>query len=289
MTDLNTIRVIPFCGKVDEWPIWSEKFLAKAKRYGFKDLLLGKLSIPKVDDVFDEISEEGKKMTKVIELNEIAYTELILSIDVKASYGKIAFNIVKGCKTKDYPDGNAASAWEKLKNKYEPVSAPSMVKLDKQFRELTLKKGQDPEVWITELEDIRVRLDDMGSSIPENQFMIHILNNLTADYDLQLALLEKRIGDKERPLTVDEIRAELSLRFERLTMKSARNEDGEVVEEHALLAVSLKVNAEIVDRLGTSHFSAKIVQTTMMQIAVIRLQEIIALTAVRRVISSLTV
>jgi hypothetical protein len=28
-----------------------------------------------------------------------------------------------------------------------------------------------------------------------------------------------RIGDKERPLTIDEIRAELSLRFERLTMQ----------------------------------------------------------------------
>jgi hypothetical protein len=38
--------VIPFCGNGDEWPIWSEKFLAKAKRYGFKDVLLGKLSIP---------------------------------------------------------------------------------------------------------------------------------------------------------------------------------------------------------------------------------------------------
>jgi hypothetical protein len=71
-------------------------------------------------------------------------------------------------------------------------------------------------------------------------------------------------------------------------MKSARNEDGAVVEEHALLVVSVKVNAEIVDRLGTSHFSSKIVQTTMMQITVIQLQEIIALTAVRWAISSLT-
>jgi hypothetical protein len=79
--------------------------------------LLGKLSIPNVDDVSDEISEDGKKMMKVIELNEISYTELILSIDVKASNGKIAFNIFKGRKTKDYPDGNAASAWENLKNK----------------------------------------------------------------------------------------------------------------------------------------------------------------------------
>jgi hypothetical protein len=38
MTDMNNIRMIPFCGRVDERPIWSKKFLAKAKRYGFKDL-----------------------------------------------------------------------------------------------------------------------------------------------------------------------------------------------------------------------------------------------------------
>jgi hypothetical protein len=31
--------------------------------------------------------------------------------------------------------------------------------------------------------------------------MIHILNNLTADYYLQLGLLEKSISDKEEPLT----------------------------------------------------------------------------------------
>jgi gag-polypeptide of LTR copia-type len=73
--------------------------------------------------------------------------------------------LVKGCKSKDYPDGNAATAWERLKNKFEPISAPSMVKLEKQFRGLALKKGQDPEVWITELEDLYVRLEDMGSSI----------------------------------------------------------------------------------------------------------------------------
>jgi hypothetical protein len=70
--------------------------LTKAKRYGLKHLLLGNLSIPNEDDQFDEVSDTGKKMAKSFELNEIAYTELILSIDVKASYRKIAFNIVKG-------------------------------------------------------------------------------------------------------------------------------------------------------------------------------------------------
>jgi hypothetical protein len=35
MTDLSTIRFIPFCGKIDEWPIWGERFLAKSGRFGF--------------------------------------------------------------------------------------------------------------------------------------------------------------------------------------------------------------------------------------------------------------
>jgi hypothetical protein len=70
--------------------------------------LSGKLSIPKADADFDEMSEEGKKMWKDIELHDIAYTELFFSIDINASNGKLAFRIVKGCKTKDYPDGNAA-------------------------------------------------------------------------------------------------------------------------------------------------------------------------------------
>jgi hypothetical protein len=47
-----------------------------------------------------------------------------------------------------------------------------MVKLDKQFRESSLKKGEDPEVWITELKDISVRLEEMGLEILEKQFMI---------------------------------------------------------------------------------------------------------------------
>jgi hypothetical protein len=48
-------------------------------------------------------------MVRTIELHEIACTELILSIDVKASYGKIAFNIDKEFKSKDYLDGNAVA------------------------------------------------------------------------------------------------------------------------------------------------------------------------------------
>jgi hypothetical protein len=46
--------------------------------------------------------------------------------------------------------------------------------------------------------------------------MIHVLNNLNSDYDLQLALMERRVGDTDKPLTIEEIKSELGFRFERL-------------------------------------------------------------------------
>jgi gag-polypeptide of LTR copia-type len=85
------------------------------------------------------------------------------------------------------------------------------VKLEKQFSELSLKKGQDPETWITELEDLRVRLVTMESSMSENQFMIHILNNLTSDYEPQLAMMERRVGDTDRPLRTLQKRSQLAM------------------------------------------------------------------------------
>jgi hypothetical protein len=94
MTDISTIRVIPFYGKSEEWPTSSEKVLAN----GFKDVLLGKVKVkvPRTDEDYDMESEEGKKLTIAADMNEIAYTELILSIDDKKSNGKVAFNLEKG-------------------------------------------------------------------------------------------------------------------------------------------------------------------------------------------------
>jgi hypothetical protein len=118
-------------------------------------------------------SEEGKKLTIAAGMNQLTYSELIFSIDDKTSSGKLAFNLVKGCKNKDYADWNASMSWEKLKNKFELTSAPSLVKLEKQFHQCSLKKGQDPDIWITELEDYRMILEELGSSISDNQFILH--------------------------------------------------------------------------------------------------------------------
>jgi hypothetical protein len=60
--------------------------------------LLGKVKVSRTDEDYDMESEEGKKLTIAADMNELAYTELILSIDDKTSSGKVAFNLMKGCK-----------------------------------------------------------------------------------------------------------------------------------------------------------------------------------------------
>jgi hypothetical protein len=111
-------------------------------------------------------------LIRITDLNEIAFTELIPSIDVSKSNGKIAFGIVKSCKSKDFEDGNAVLAWEKLKKKYDPISVPSIVKTERMFRESRLGKNEDPKIWIINLEDLCIKLETRGSNMTDDQFIV---------------------------------------------------------------------------------------------------------------------
>jgi hypothetical protein len=46
-----------------------------------------------------------------------------------------------------------------------------------------LEKGEDHEIWITNLEELRLKLVDMDSNITDSQLMVQGLNRLTNDYE----------------------------------------------------------------------------------------------------------
>jgi hypothetical protein len=48
-----------------------------------------------------------------------------------------------------YEDGNATHAWEKIKKKFDPVSAPTLVKTERMFRESKLGRNDNPEITVT--------------------------------------------------------------------------------------------------------------------------------------------
>ena len=66
--DEKSIKVIMFDGTSMMWRSWSEKFLARAKRRGYKELVVGSKTVPKKSD--ESSWSEGDK--KVVERNDQA-------------------------------------------------------------------------------------------------------------------------------------------------------------------------------------------------------------------------
>jgi hypothetical protein len=101
---------------------WNEKFLAKARSSDIKDIFFSKFTIPNRKEEINEKTDEGNSTLKTSNLNVLAYIEFISSVHVRtSSNSKGVFNMVKSCKNKDFIGGNAAMAWNRLKNKYELI------------------------------------------------------------------------------------------------------------------------------------------------------------------------
>ena len=78
-------------------------------------------------------------------MNELGYEDLILSINGESAAGKVAFNLVKNCKTTEFPEGDCKQAWDLLVNKYAPKTAPSYIELKKTLLRTILINGS--RIW----------------------------------------------------------------------------------------------------------------------------------------------
>ena len=110
----------------------------------------------------DATQADEKEKIRITNLNKEAFEELIWSIDTSTAAGKVTFLIIKRCNTKNYPNENAQKDWKWLCDKYIDKGAPTLIKIKRKFANSRLKKNtKDPDEWITELEELRDRLEDM--------------------------------------------------------------------------------------------------------------------------------
>ncbi len=120
-------------------------------------------------------------------------------------------------------------AWKALKDKYQIENAASKIELKKQFTQKVMKNGQDPNEWLMELDHLRNRLQAMKSSIQDEDYIIHILSNLTQEYSELVTVLE---GELET-ITVDKLKERIR-GFSRRKRSEGCTTDGST---HALLNV----------------------------------------------------
>jgi len=94
----KNLKVIAFRGKQDDWKFWEGKFLARVRRKGFREIFLGKETIPKDNEKFDLSKLDEKAKSKICKKNELAFEELVLLINTSSGDGCITFQSVCCCK-----------------------------------------------------------------------------------------------------------------------------------------------------------------------------------------------
>ena len=160
------------------------------------------------------------------------YEDFILSINGNTTSGRVAFNLVKNCKTDEYPEGNCKMAWDRLVHKYAPKTATSYFKLKKQFTNSKLESAEDdPDAWITDLESLRVKMDqvNISSKMSDMDFIIHILTNLPKEYEVAVDTLKGKMQDKSNPLSIKTVGSKLNARLDCLSVKQEKIKEEKVV------------------------------------------------------------
>ena len=109
--------------------MWKVKFIAKATKDGYCNLLLGKETKPEPVAGVNKDDEETIDNTLVREfeeLNDIAFSTLTI-----ATSGP-AFNIVKRLMNNEGV-GDACAVWEKMHEHYEPNTQVNLINLHHEF------------------------------------------------------------------------------------------------------------------------------------------------------------
>ena len=92
------------------------------------------------------------------------------------------------------------------------------MKLIKQLNESQMKKNEDPDVWITNLQRLRQRIAECGKTIDDSELIMHILYHLPSEYDNTNDQYMKDLDDKKE-IELENLHAYLRRKYDQLMTK----------------------------------------------------------------------
>jgi hypothetical protein len=135
--------------------------------------------------------------------------------------------IINSSRSEILSDWDAKFAWNNFIAKFEPRAKSSLIQLKKQFlKNKQRDSNQDLDQWIQSLEGMQRKLQIFGHKISEMDMIIHILQNLTKEYDTTAEILENDLDNDLASL--DRVKEKLRARFEKI-QKTRPNEDGVLI------------------------------------------------------------
>ena len=158
------VKIPVFAGTSDAWTTWEPRFIATADLKGYGELLTG-------DSL---ITSNVAKIIIFKKKNREAYNGLLLANDTRE-----CIQLITAQKTAEYPRGDARKAFLALEQKFKPRDKHTKLELKKKWAQMKLEDvDEDPETWITELTNLRLRLAEVKVKIDEEDFWLQFLSNL---------------------------------------------------------------------------------------------------------------
>ena len=97
------------------------------------------------------------------------------------------------------------------------------MELKKKWAQMKLEDvEEDPETWITELTNLRLRLAEVKVKIEEEDFWLQVLSNLPEEYENTVEMLSRDLEDGS--LTEESAKSMLRAKYKRLNKNSASSD-----------------------------------------------------------------
>ena len=188
--DQQTVKLLTYTGKAQDFPIRSTRFVAMMQTKGLYKSLLGTEEQPNEPAPLANGASNDEKMNhKVL---KDAYEKEVA--DIKEKHNNVWCHLALTLEATnlmlmrhdcvgDDGSGDGAKAWKPLQERLQSVETPTVVTLVAQPAQLQLEDSDDLDSFFIRGQELLTRLQEAGEAVSETLSNALVLNGLPMKYE----------------------------------------------------------------------------------------------------------
>ena len=188
--DQQTVKLLTYTGKAQDFPIWSTRFVAMMQTKGLYKSLLGREEQPKEPALLaNGTSNDEKKNHKAFkdayekEVADIKEKRNNLWCHLALTLDATTLMLMRRDCVRDDGIGEEAKAWKLLQEIFQSVETPRVVTLVAQLARLQLEDAEDLDSLFIKGQEMLTRLQEAGEAVSETLFNALVLKGLLMRYE----------------------------------------------------------------------------------------------------------
>ena len=189
--DQQTVKLLTYTGKAQDFPIWSTRFVAMMQTKGlYKSLLRTEEQPNELAPLANGTSNDLKKNHKVL---KDAYEKEVAKIKEKCNnvwchlaltLDETTLMLTRHDCVGDDGIGDGAKAWKLLQERFQSVETLTVLTLVAQLARLQLEDADDLDSFFIREQELITRLQEAGKAVSETLFNALVLNGLPMRYEI---------------------------------------------------------------------------------------------------------